>query len=133
MGTTDLWIAARAGGGPPPGYEWTVRYDPSIRDEALAVLDNDAQLDHVIMQVRELAREKDPTHPLTQSVDAIETFHELRLKGGPLGKKNVRVFFFVDKVSHEIVLLGIYLKTNDGSTRTHVKVQMRNRLRRLVT
>jgi hypothetical protein len=49
------------------------------------------------MQVKELAMEVDPTHPATVTVEAIEDFYELKEKGGILGKKNIRVFFGIDK------------------------------------
>ena len=76
---------------------------------------NKAQIQHTVMQVKELCREADPTHPKTVSVDTIEDFHELRDKGGILGGINLRVFFFLDKVrGAEIVVLGAIRKRNNG-------------------
>jgi hypothetical protein len=82
------------------------------------------------MQVKELARENDPTHPLTASVDAIDDFHELRDKGGILGGVNVRVFFFLDKAQSALVVLGAIKKQNDGPTPVGDRRRMARRKRK---
>ena len=91
---------------------------------------NDCQYEHMADQVKELAREADPTHSLTASVDAIEDFHELRDKGGPLGGINVRVFFFVDKATTNLVILGAVKKQNDGPTPVGDRRRMARRKRK---
>ena len=86
--------------------------------------------------MRELAREKDPTHSQSLSVDAVEDFHELREKGGVLGKINVRVFFAVDKRKtadidhHAIVVLGAVKKESEGKTPEGDRIRIKRRLRK---
>ena len=67
---------------------------------------------------------------MTVDVKSIEDYHELRDKGGVLGKINFRAYFFIDKVSRLIVVLGSDKKEEDGQTSQVVKIRMRFRLRR---
>lgn len=84
MAKRHVKVGVREGGGPPPGYRWTVHILNVAFVEAMDLLDAD-QYQHAAQQVRELAREDDPSHSVTQSVDSIEAFFELRDKGGILG------------------------------------------------
>jgi hypothetical protein len=52
----------------------------------------DAQYSHVAQQFRQLCREAEPTTSDLVDVRPIDDFHEMRDKGGPLGRINVRVF-----------------------------------------
>src|SRR5215469_490289 len=108
-------VGVLRGGGPPPGYQWNVHILDLAFDETMGFCNGD-QYQHLAMQMKELAREEDPTHSQTLSVDAIEDFHELRDKGGILGGMNVRVFFFLDKKIQALVVLGAIKKQNDGPT-----------------
>ena len=121
-------LATEAGSGQPP-FEWDVFVLACVYGEAAKTLTG-AQYQHVVQQVRELARENDPTHPATVSVDAVEDFHELRDKGGVLRNTNVRVFWGVDKVERAIVVLGLIKKQNNGPTPTGDKIRMRRRWRK---
>lgn len=105
---------ARVGGGPQPGYKWNVEYLTIAADEASFL--TETQYEHVVDQIRELARADDPSHPSTVTVSPVDDFLELKEKGGPLGKINLRVFFIVDKREgkKKIVLLGALKKENDG-------------------
>jgi len=125
-----LEVGVRIGGGPPPGYLWNVVILKVARKESLKFLD-EAQYYYVAEQIKELAREGDPSHSETQSVDDLGEFLELRDKGGPLGRINVRVFFFLDKEKSpgSIVILGAIKKENDGPTPGAVKICMRRRKR----
>lgn len=123
-------IGLNAGDGPPPGYLWHVSFLTLAHDDA-KFLDH-AQYAHVVDEIRALASEADPTRPETVSVDAIETFHELRMKGGALGKTNVRVFFAVLPDRRRIVILGVIKKEAEGQTPVWAKVRTRVRLRRLL-
>ncbi len=129
MGRRQVKVGVRRGGGPPPGYRWTVLIPDIAYDEAMKFLNED-QYHHLAEQVKELARERNPTHSVTVSVDAIEDFHELRDKGGILGGMNVRVFFFLDKPNAALVILGAIRKTNDGPTPKADKIRMRRRKRK---
>src|SRR5947209_3401899 len=111
----DVKVGVERGGGPPPGYLWDVLILNVAYDEAMKFLSED-QYQHLAMQFKQLAREADPTHSVTASVDAIEDFHELRDKGGILGGMNVRVFFYLHKVKSALVVLGAIKKQNAGPT-----------------
>ncbi len=120
----EIRVAGQAG----KGHPWNVFVLPRVSGEAKKLF-SDVQYAHVVDQVRELARTEDPTHPTTVSVDRIEDFHELRDKGGVLGKLNIRVFFGLDKAEGAIVLLGVIKKKNDGPTPQVDKIRMRRRWR----
>lgn len=118
----------KEGGGPPPGYQWTVDIIDQAFDEAMAFLDED-QYDHLADQVRELAGQEDPRHSDTVDIRPIEDFWEIRDKGGVLGKINARVFFVIHKPSRKIVVLGAIKKEKDGPTPVGDKHTMRRRKR----
>ena len=115
-------------GGPPPSYLWSVKYLSLASDEAGKFL-TDGEYGNVVDHVRALAREDDPTRPKTVSVDRVEDVHELRIKGGLLRKKNVRLFFFVAS-GRDIVILGCIKKENDGPTPPATKKLMNVRKRK---
>jgi hypothetical protein len=131
-----LKIGVRVGAGPEPGYEWNVWILDLAYKEAMKFLDED-QYAHLSQQMRELARDQDPTHSAILSVDAVRDFFELREKGGPLGKINVRVFFFPDTreqkpgpANHAIVVLGAIKKENEGRTPPGDIIRIQRRLRK---
>lgn len=121
-------VGVKQGGGPPPGYRWNVQIVDQAYNEARNFLDSE-QYEHMADQVRELAQQDDPTHSGTVDVRPIEDFFEIRDKGGVLGKKNVRVFFFVYKLKRRIVVLGAIKKENDGHTPIGDKRRMLRRMR----
>ena len=105
----------RRGGGRPPGYQWGLQILDLSTQEARDFL-SDAQYAHVAHQFRQLCREDEPTTSDLVDVRPIADFHELRDKGGPLGRINVRVFFFVHHEPRNLVNLGTINKKNDGPT-----------------
>jgi len=117
-------IGVKEGEGPPPGYTWNVFILTQAFEEANDFLDAD-QYHHMANQVRDLATHEDPTHSDTVDVRAVEDFHEIRDKGGILGKINARVFFFVHKPSRGIIVLGAIKKENDGPTPTGDRLRAR--------
>lgn len=119
----------RAGGGPPPGYHWSVHYLSAARNEAHGFL-TDVQYAHVIDLFKALASEPDPTHPVTVTVETIENYYELKDKGGVLGKINLRVYFTVFEKERAIVVLAAIKKEADGQAPRWVKTRVRVRLRR---
>lgn len=131
----EIKIGVQSATGGKTDYLWDVWILDLAFQEAMKFLDED-QYGHVAAQVREMAREFDPSHSVTASVDAIEDFYELREKGGPLGKINVRVFFFLDKRvigrkrNHAIVILGAIKKENQGQTPKGDKIRIGRRLRK---
>lgn len=129
MAKRQVKVGVRQGGGPPPGYAWNVWVLSVAFRETQDVFSAAQQL-HLRLQVQELAREEDPTHPVTQSVDQIESIYELRDKGGPLGKLNARVFFGIDKENRAIVVLGTISKQNNGPTPQGKKITMLRRWRK---
>ncbi|MGP0062179.1 MAG: hypothetical protein ACLQGP_01080 [Isosphaeraceae bacterium] len=121
-------IGVRRGGGRPPGYRWEVVILDQVFDEARAFLSED-QYDHLARQVRELARQDDPSHSETIDVRPIGEFFEIRDKGGVLGKINARVFFFRSRPARRIVILGAIPKQNDGPTPLGDRRRMERRMR----
>ena len=123
-----LKIGVKEGGGPPPGYQWNVDLLDQAVAEAMSFLTQE-QYDHIARQVRELARENDPTRSATVDVRPIEGFYEIRDKGGVLKKINVRVFFCLCRKTRTIAILGAINKKNDGATPQYVKILMEYRTR----
>ncbi|HEV3166323.1 MAG TPA: hypothetical protein VGZ22_20020 [Isosphaeraceae bacterium] len=121
-------IGVKVGGGVPPGFLWNVEILNQAFDETMAFANED-QYAHLACQVRDLAMEEDPTHSNFLDVRSIEDFYELREKGGILQKLNVRVFYFPDKESRTIVILGSIKKENNGPTPTGDRLTMRRRKR----
>lgn len=128
VGKRRIVTGVRQGTGPPPGYEWGVALLTVVNKEA-AFLGKE-QRKHLASQVKELARQRDPTHSDTISLDSIEDFHELRDWGGILRDLNVRLFFGVDHARRLIVVLGTIKKKNDGPTLLGDKMRMRRRWRK---
>lgn len=125
----QLKVGVRRGGGPPPGYEWSVGVVDFIFEEAIKTLRENGYM-QLAQYVRELAMQPDPTHSATVDVRPIEDFFEIRDKGYPYGGANVRLFFTVDHQERIIVPLGVIKKQNDGPTPEPDKARMRLRLRR---
>jgi hypothetical protein len=112
-----------------PAYKWNVLVLDLAFKDAMGFLD-DAKYHHEVEQIQELAREMDPTHAVTQTIASIEDFFELKDKGGPLGKINVRVFFTLDKPRAAIVILGAIFKQNNGQTPFGDRKRMKRRKRK---
>lgn len=130
MAEREVKVGVKAGGANPT-YLWTVKILNLAYREAGEFL-NRAEYVHMAMQVKALATEVSPSHSQLCSVDVIEDFHELRDWGGPLGGKNVRVFFGLMTASglKDIVVLGAIIKQNNGPTRQGDKIRMRRRWRK---
>jgi len=125
----QIKIGVRHGDGPAPGYQWNVAILDFAFDEVRAFL-SESQYEHIAMQVKELARETDPSHPRSVSVDAVDDFYELRDKGGVLGKKNVRIFFGISKDERAIVIFGGIKKENDGAIPEGTRIAVGRRWRK---
>jgi hypothetical protein len=128
MAERELKVGVWKGDGPAPGYLWNIAIIDFVFDEAMKFLD-EAQYHHLAEQFKDLARTEYPSYSLTVSVDAVEDFYELRDKGGILRNLNVRVFYYIDKRTQTIVVVGAILKKNDGPTPQTVKVRIRRRVR----
>ena len=125
----SLKVGVKRGGGKPPGYEWNVVILSQVHDESMSFLTAE-QYDHLAQQVKELAKQEDPTRSDVVDVRPIEMFYEIRDKGGVLQKINARVFYCVCKLNRTISNLGAVNKKNDGQTPDHIKILMRNRCRK---
>lgn len=119
-------VWSRIGGGDPP-LIWTLAYWPDAHREAKFLTAQ--QYWHEADQLMELAREPDPCRCETVDVAPIEDFWELKDKGGPLGKINLRIFFLVHSERREIVVLGVHKKEDEGQLRRSVVVRISRRKR----
>ena len=121
-GKKQVKVGVKQGGGPPPGYQWTVLVLNRAKVEIENAF-NDCQYQHLVHQVKELAQQESPSHSPVHSIDAIEDFHELREKGGVLNAVNARIFFGIDHTTNSIVILGGIRKQNNGQRRSALKKQ----------
>lgn len=126
-GKKSVKVGVKEGGGPPPGYRWSVKLFSVAHEEAISFLNAD-QYEHLARQVRELAGHDDPTHSDTIDIRPIEGFYEIRDTGGILRNFNVRIFFFVDRSSRTIVILGTINKQNNGPTPLGDRTRMKRRV-----
>ena len=117
----------RQGSGDPPA-QWSVYVLEAANTSAEKLL-NPEQREHVIEQVRDLARHADPGRSNVLDIDRVEDFYELRDKGGLLGKINLRVFYFFRKDKRTLVILGVERKEAEGQTPAWMKIKMRARKR----
>ena len=122
-------VGVREGKGPPPGYEWNIDIIEPSHSESMSFL-NKEQYDHVASQIRELARQVEPTRSQAIDVRSVDDFYELRDKGGILQKINIRVFFCMCRSTRTIAVLGAINKKNDGKTPPHIRILMGYRMRR---
>ena len=129
MEQKPIKVGVRHGDGPAPGYRWNVAILDFAFGEVMGFLTH-AEYQHIAMQIKELAREDDPSHSQTVSVSKIQDFFELREKGGILGNKNVRIFFGLDKSKQAIVILGGLKKENNGHTPDGTRILVQRRWRK---
>jgi hypothetical protein len=117
-----------SGTGNPP-LLWSLKYLPRAVDEARILTPQ--QYWHMADQLCEICRERDPRRCPVVEIARIEDFWELKDKGGPLGKINLRVFFFVDtaKQRHDVVVLGVHKKEDEDQLRRSVVVRIARRKR----
>lgn len=119
------------GGGPDPGYEWTVLFLSIAGNELFECFPEPGQQEHIADQIKDLAQHPDPTHSDTLDIERVETFFELKDKGGSLGPKaNLRVYFDrVIKPYKAIRLLGVDNKKKMGPISIHMKDRVSRRQR----
>jgi hypothetical protein len=107
--------------------QWELGYLEAAEKDARRFL-TEEQYAHAVQLFDELAYEADPTKSETQDVRKIQEFHELRDKGGVLGKINLRVYFVVVEDRRLILVLAAYKKEDEGQVPSHIVTRVRNRL-----
>jgi hypothetical protein len=124
-----LKVGIRAGGTPNSEYKWDVHFLDVAGGEARKLL-TDWQYEHLKDAVKALASEQDPKRSQCEDVSAVEDYFELKLKGGPLGKINLRAFFVVLEEPKTILYLHVWKKEAEHQTPSQVKRLVRSRLRK---
>ncbi|QDV56401.1 hypothetical protein [Rosistilla oblonga] len=114
--------------GPPPKYQWSAWVLDVANSEIRNTFAKPA-VEHLILQVQELAREPSPSSSDILRIEKVEDFFELKDKGGVLGNVNARLFFGIDKRERAIVIIGGMKKQNNGKTPAGDRVRMRRRWR----
>lgn len=126
----QMKLGVKKGGGvPPTTFKWSVAILDVAHREASELL-TDVQYRHLAMQVKELAKQIEPTHSETVDVKKIEDYYEISDRGGVLGDINVRVFFGVHGQEPWIIVLGVIKKQNNGKTPMGDKIRMTRRWRK---
>ena len=118
----STWMKSGLDGTPP---YFSVKFLPQVANEADFLTAQ--QYWHVADQIRDLANSKEPTKCATLNIAKIEDYWELKDKGGPLGKINLRVFFDIHEKN--IIILGVHKKEDEGQLRKSVKVRISRRKR----
>lgn len=115
-----------AGVGDPP-LVWSLMFWPAAVAEAKIL--TAGQYWHVADQLMELGRSTDPSKCTTLNIAKIGNCWELKEKGGPLGKINLRVFFYVDDMNGTIIVLRVHKKEDEAQLRRSVVVRIERHLR----
>jgi hypothetical protein len=111
-------------------YLWDVLNNNRAHAEGISYL-NPSQYDHIVAQVREIAREQEPSNCSTVDIRPFSEFFELRDKGGILGKINIRVYFAIIKEKRAIAILSVDKKENENQAPPHILRRCRTRFRSL--
>lgn len=107
---------------------WRKMYLDLAAGEGRKIL-TEAQYVHVLEQIDDLATEKDPAMSHRHDVRPIEGYYELRMKGGILGKINLRVYFALVTGKVVLLVLACYKKEEEGQTPAYIRARVNNRLR----
>lgn len=126
--TERFKIGVAKGAGPAPGYQWSVAIIDLVYEEAVPLL-TEVGYAHMSLQMRELAKQEDPTRSDLIDVQAVDDFYEIRDHGSPFGGRNVRLFFGTDKGNRVLIPLGVIVKQNNGPTPLGDKIRMGRRWR----
>lgn len=110
-----------------PGKLRRVAVLPHAVREAKEIL-NDGQYFHVVGIVKRLVHFGDHRELWDLRIEAIDSFFELKLKGGLLGNINLRVYFADLAANNEIVVLKTYKKEEDHKTPRRIVVTLEDRL-----
>ena len=119
-------VWAQTGTGEPP-LLWWLKYWPAAYPEAKFL--TPPQYWHMADQLLEVCRTPDPCTCPTVEISKIRDFWELKDKGGPLGRINLRVFFLPDAETKSVVVFGIHKKEDEDQLRTSVIVRIERRIR----
>lgn len=111
----------------PPGH-YKVGYIPKAQKEGQKLL-NEVQYAYAVRQAQRLRFWDDSEEMGLLRIEAVDEFHELKMKGNVLGKTNLRVFFAVFDDEKLVVVLGVYKKEEEDELPRHVIIGMRNRRR----
>lgn len=129
MERKQVKVGLHKGAGLPPGYKWSVYFLTVAESEAKAICGEGAGYSHLVDHVKALASETDPARPQTVDVEKLEDVFELKVKGGPLGKKSVRVFYGIEP-ERIILIVGCKKKDKEGPLSPGVKKLMAIRRRK---
>lgn len=107
---------------------WRPGYLELAAKEARGFL-TDVQYEYAVEQCVALCEEDDPSHPQLADVDAVYDFFELRLKGGVLGRINLRVYFYLVMDLRLVVVLGAWKKESENQIPVRIVKRIQSRMR----
>ena len=90
---------------------------------------NPGQYEHMTGVIKRLVDFNSPMEITDLRIEPIESFYELKDKGGLLGKINVRIYFAYVPDEGNIVVLKAYKKEEEGKVPRHVVITVLARLR----
>jgi len=107
--------------------EWVVVILEVAKKEGRKIL-SDFQYDHVVEILKRLVHFGNAEEVSDLKIEPIESFYELKEKGGILGRINLRVYFGTIPEEGELVVAKTYKKEDDGSAPRHVILVVEDRL-----
>jgi hypothetical protein len=107
--------------------KWKVVVLEVAKNEGKRILDT-CQYQHIVEVIKRLKDFGNYEELSDLDIEPISDFWELREKGGPLRKINLRVYFAILKDDKILVILKAYKKEEDGQTPQHVIVSIQHRL-----
>lgn len=107
--------------------KWIVLVLEAARKEGHKIL-SDIQYEHVVEILKRLVDFGNPEEIGDLVIEPIESFYELKEKGGILGRINLRVYFGTIPDRHELVIAKAYKKEDDHAVPRHVVLLVEDRL-----
>ena len=106
---------------------WDVHVLKAARLEGRKIL-TDVQYDHVVEVLKRLTDWEDKAEISDLRIEKIESFYELKDKGGVLGRLNLRVYFAALPENKDIIVLKTYKKEEDGACPRYITINVESRL-----
>jgi len=107
--------------------KWVVVVLGAAKKEGHKIL-NDVRYDHVVSILKRLVDFGNLDELSDLDIEPIESFYELKEKGGILGKINLRIYFGTFPDERELVIVKTYKKEEENAVPRHVIVLVENRL-----
>ena len=109
------------------GDGWDIYVLKAAKNEGHKIL-NDTQYEHIVGVLKRLTAWENKQEIADLKIERIESFYELKDKGGVLGRLNLRVYFAALPENKDIIVLKTYKKEEDGACPRYIVINVEDRL-----